>query len=108
MPVIAKLFSVLPVLIAEAESKAGNAVEETILAIEDGAKRRSRVDTGQMRGGWTSGMEGPTEGVVWNSVQHTIFNEYGTAFMSAQPMLGPAVEEEMPKFIERMKGVYDV
>jgi HK97 gp10 family phage protein len=59
-----------------------------------GAKRRSRVDTGRMRDAWDKEQTGPGEWTVFNDVDYTIYNEFGTVHMSAQPMLSPALEEE--------------
>lgn len=67
--------------------------------IARGAARRSRVRTGKMQAGWTA-EHGPEDSVVFNPVDYTIHNEYGTVHMSAQPMLTPAVEEERARFVE--------
>lgn len=100
------LVSAIPDIIALSEEASHNAVDDTLLAIETACKTRSRVDTGQMRDGWESEMIGPHEGEVRNNVEHVIYNEYGTAFMAAQPMLTPSVEEEWPKFQDRMRHAY--
>lgn len=67
--------------------------------IVKGAKSRSRVRTGKMRDGWQA-EHGQEESVVFNPVDYTIFNEWGTVRMSAQPMLGPAAEDERASFTE--------
>jgi hypothetical protein len=100
------LKSRIPEIIAGAEAKAQAAVEVTVFNIEAGCKLRSRVDTGQMRNGWTGEMTGAAEGVVYNPVEHTIFNELGTVNMAAQPMLAPSVEEARGPFLAAMAGVY--
>jgi HK97 gp10 family phage protein len=73
---------------AETATKAGAG------RIVDEAQRRSRVRTGTMRDGWTAERTGAYEYTVFNDVPWTVYNEYGTRYMSAQPMLGPAVELE--------------
>lgn len=59
------------------------------------AKAASRVLTGEMRKGWTRRRIGQAHQggyVVYDSVPWTIHNEFGTYKMTAQPMLGPAME----------------
>ena len=74
--------------------------------IVQGCKRRSRVDTGEMRDGWH--LEETRSGFqVVNDVEHTSYNEYGTRYMSAQPMLRPSVEEEREPFIADMRRLED-
>lgn len=100
------LKSRIPQIVAESGAKAALVVETTVFNIEAACKLRSRVDTGQMRNGWTGEMTGATEGVVANPVEHTIFNEFGTDSMSAQPMLTPSVEEARAPFTAAMAEVY--
>lgn len=78
--------------------KAGQIVGKTAAEIEAAAKARSRVDTGAMRAGWQSRMTSATSAEVTNPVEHAIYNEYGTARLAAQPMLGPASEAARPGF----------
>lgn len=100
------LKSRIPQIIAEAEGKAAMVVQKTLFDIQAGCQVRSRVDTGQMRAGWAVEVTAPTEGVVYNPVEHTIFNEFGTVNMSAQPMVGPSVEEARGPFMAGMAEVY--
>jgi HK97 gp10 family phage protein len=44
--------------------------------------------------------------VVFNPVQYTVYNEYGTIYMSAQPMLRPAIEEVRPQFEKELAALY--
>jgi len=67
--------------------------------IRRGAANRSRVRTGKMQKGW-SVEHGPEDSLVFNDVPYTVYNEYGTHRMSAQPMLVPAVEEERGRFVD--------
>jgi HK97 gp10 family phage protein len=68
----------------------------------DIARNHSRVDTGAMRDGW-KWTESNTGGRLHNEVEHTSFNEYGTRYMSAQPMARPAAEQVFPLIIEDFK-----
>lgn len=56
------------------------------------AMARSRVDTGLMRRSWTAFNLTPYQYELRNDVPYTVHNEYGTIFMSAQPMATPAAE----------------
>ena len=55
------------------------------------AARRSRVDTGAMRAGWSAAPLGINGARVSNPVAHTIYNEFGTFRMSAKPMARPSM-----------------
>lgn len=103
----ARLISKLPWIITQTDRRVQSIIEGTLLSIEEEAKARSRVDTGQMRAGWTAQMTGKHEGVVFNLVQHTIFNEYGTVNMPAQPMLAPAVEGHEEAMLQAIKDAYE-
>lgn len=77
--------------------------------IRNGARRRSRVDTGQMRDGWKTRKaegEGGYAYEVYNEVPHVVFNEFGTTRLPAQPMLGPAVLDEEGNYIASFKTVF--
>jgi len=100
------LTSRIPTIIFLAETKVRMAVRKAEANIERRAKAKSRVDEGTMRGGWQHQIMGPMEGVVFNLVAHTIYNEYGTVNMSAQPMLRPAVEETRDEFERDVRLAY--
>ena len=100
------LKSRIPQIIAEAEGKAALVVQKTAHDIEAGCKARSRVDTGQMRSGWATEPQGQHEALVYNPVEHTIYNEFGTDSMPAQPMLTPSVEEAREPFQAALAEVY--
>jgi HK97 gp10 family phage protein len=72
--------------------------------IRDGAKRRSRVDTGRMREGWE--LIETNQGIrVENDVEYTVHNEYGTVNMPAQPMIRPSFEEVRPKIVQDFRNL---
>ena len=96
---------VLDQLIKMGPVAAESAVAEMADRVDEIAASLSRVDTGAMRAGWA--WRWYARGVratayVYNSVKYTIYNEFGTWKMSAQPMLGPAlryVRQQMPLVI---------
>lgn len=59
------------------------------------ARRYSRIDKGDMIQGWNL-IETNSGVILDNPVPHTIYNEYGTRYMSAQPMARPAAEQVFP------------
>jgi hypothetical protein len=65
----------------------------------------SRVDTGAMKNGWAFEMTGDVEGVNYNPVEYTPYNEYGTVRTPAQPMLHPAVDQVTPGFMAAVEQV---
>lgn len=84
----------IPEVTRDLKLRAGTASRHAADRVVKGAAARSRVDTGRMRAGWQSERTGEYEYEVSNDVDYTIYNEFGTRNMSAQPMLGPAIEEE--------------
>lgn len=95
----------IPTIIAVGNERVAAAVAITANNVQYIAAHLSRVDTGNMRGGWqVSG--GRFAKRVFNNVHYTVYHEYGTIYMSAQPMLGPAIEAELPKFQQRVRAAY--
>src|SRR6476659_2752947 len=96
-----------PEIVAVAQAETQRETQQAANNIVSGAKARSRVDTGAMKAGWQSRRaEGEHTYEVFNPVYYTVFNEYGTVNMSAQPMLTPAVEEERQMFPDRLREIW--
>lgn len=91
-----------PTLAQRLPSQTAEVVKDALDRVVAGCQRRSRVDEGDMRDAWRAEMTGPADGRVVNDNDHVLFNEYGTAHMSAQPMLAPSIDEERPKFVAEM------
>ena len=68
------------------------------------ARRHSRIDTGDMIQGWQWN-DTNAGGALFNDVPHTVFNEYGTRHMSAQPMARPAAEQVFPLIIADFRSI---
>jgi len=102
----AKLTSRLSQIADDAEDRTEAAVERTVFAVEGGAKRRARVDTGGMRAGLQGRKTDRFGGVVEGLAAHTIYNEYGTRHMSAQPMLTPAAEDAREPFYRALREAW--
>lgn len=99
----------IPEIIGIGNAKVEEAVEVTADNIMSTAMMLSRVDTGNMRANWQKDSWGSGSefvATVFNNVHYTIYNEYGTVYMAAQPMLGPAVEKERGPFEQRIKAAY--
>lgn len=102
-----ELKSRIPEIISGAEANAAMAVKRTCERIETRAKGHSRVDTGNMRTGWQHEMTGLMEGIVFNLVEYTVYNEFGTIMMAAAPMLTPAIEESKDEFAQEVIDGYN-
>lgn len=105
MPVV-RFIDRFPEIIVSANSGTAAALDKAAADLVSGAQQRSRVDTGTMRRGWTSEKASNFARVVYNSVYYTIFHEYGTIYMAAQPMIQPALEEVTPEFIENVRKAW--
>jgi hypothetical protein len=66
-----------------------------------------RVDTGAMRNGWRVEHSGAMERTIFNTQEYAIYNELGTRYMSATPMLYPAVEAERGYLVESWARLFD-
>jgi HK97 gp10 family phage protein len=86
--------SAIPQITRDLPLRAEGATKAGAQRIQDEAKLRSRVRTGRMRDAWKTEQVERHEWEVHNDISYVIYNEYGTRYMSAQPMLGPAVEAE--------------
>jgi hypothetical protein len=82
--------SQIPKIIGELRIGLAELTEEAGLLFQEEARSRARVRTGDMRRGIKWKPVGEFEGEVVGEMPYTIFNEYGTIYMSAQPMFGPA------------------
>lgn len=91
---------------AAAVPKAGAVVQKTAHEVEAGAKARARVDTGNMKGAISAQSTGLLSARVSAGADYTIYNEYGTRYMSAQPMFVPAAHEAEAPFIAAMRQVF--
>jgi len=88
----------LPALAVKIRTGLPLIVQKTGSDAEAIARQLSRVDTGAMQGGWSFKMTGPTRGILGNSQEHAIYNEFGTRRMSAQPMVRPAIQQVSSSF----------
>ena len=70
------------------------------------AGMRSRVDTGEMKGGWKVRTEGDgLSATVYNSQAYAIYHEQGTKHMREQPMLTPGLDAVEGTFLLMMQQV---
>lgn len=93
----------IPEIIVELENGLTEIVNRAGFRFELEAKVRARYDTGYMRRAirWTP--TGRMTGEVVGGASYTIFNEYGTVHMSAQPMFAPAAAIVEPIFQEEVE-----
>lgn len=104
MSVTVTVRSRVPVYTAAALVKVGLAVTKATFDTEALAKARAPVDTGYLRSAITGRMVGKTEGEVVSNADYSIYQEFGTYKMSAQPFMVPALEQVLPAFESAVKG----
>jgi HK97 gp10 family phage protein len=94
-----------PQLAARLPEAVRTIVQETIFAIETGAKIKCPVDTGALRASYTSEMTGETSGQVATNIEYSVYVEWGTSRMAAQPHVTPAAEYERRHFMKKMSDL---
>jgi HK97 gp10 family phage protein len=81
------------------------AVRATAFAIEAGWKRRAHVLTGAYRNSIrTMHPPGAHTAYVFTNIEYAPFEEFGTRFRPGHPAMRPAVEEQRPLYVDRMKA----
>lgn len=95
----------IPQIVAEINAAMPGVVNRAGYRMEAEAKSRARVDTGYMRGQIRWMELSPTSGELVAGATYTIFNEYGTVNMSAQPMFLPALEIVRPLMLKEVRLV---
>ncbi len=91
MPTIrVRVTSRVPQVTAQVRERAAVAIAKCALDIEANAKRFAPVDTGLLRNSITSHRLGPLDWEVESPVHYSVYQEFGTRFMRAQPYMTPA------------------
>lgn len=98
----------IPKMVDGVDELAASILMDVLNAIVEGCQARSRVDTGEMQEGWTIEQRSAMTYAITNPVEHTIYNEFGTVHMAAQPMLVPSVEENRQGFIDAWKRIAEL
>jgi len=80
-------------------------IKKVAFDIEAQAKQRAPVDTGFLRSAIEAEMIGPQEATVTSYASYSVYQEFGTYKMSAQPYMIPAVEAVAPVANEFFKGL---
>lgn len=88
----------------EIEEAGKEAVLDTALAVEGGAKRRVPVRTGRLRNSIGHELaDDKLSARVGTNVEYGPYVEFGTTRMHARPYLFPAAESERRGFAKRLK-----
>lgn len=99
-----KVTSHIPRLTAAAHERAEAAVAKAAADIEAQAKARAPVDTGLLKNSINQPPpEEPMRRVVESPIHYSVFQEYGTSRMPAQPYMTPAVEFVKPSLEAAMR-----
>lgn len=107
-----------PEIIEELPGRIERAVDDTLEEVAKSAAGFSRFDETatdeehlHMKDAWRWKMTskyGTFSGVVINLKEYAIYNEFGTRFMSAAPMVRPAMMIAREPFQERVVGAFKV
>ena len=84
------------------EARLVNAQYSTAVDLLQTARRYARERTGEMKRKITVVQTGPLAYSIEARAAHSMFNEYGTRFMSAQPFMRPAVADVLPRAEDRV------
>ena len=99
-----KVTSLVPQLKGAVRERAGNAVAKAAADIEAQAKARAPVDTGLLKNSINQQPgQDDLHRVVESPVHYSVYQEYGTHKMPAQPYMTPAVEFVKPSFESAMR-----
>lgn len=98
------LFNRLPTLAAEIKSQGAALVAETAQHVATGAQQRAPVRTGRLRDGITVEGSGSASRVV-SEAPYSVYVEYGTSRMGAQPFFWPALEAERPVYLAAWRAI---
>lgn len=92
----------VPDVTRKARAGVAAAVEKAAHDIEAQAKARAPVDTGHLRSSITSRPLESTRWVVESPAQYSVFQEFGTSRMAAQPFMTPAAEMVAPQLLRAL------
>ena len=105
MSVRIKVDSKIPQLTESVRRKAQAAIAKAASDIEAQAKARAPVDTGLLKNSINEREEGDLRHIVESPVHYSIYQEFGTRKMAAQPYMVPAVEFVKPSFEMAMRSL---
>ena len=86
-----------------ARANVDKAIEKAAFDTEAHAKARAPVDTGLLRNSINHRRRGEAFFEVESPVHYSVFQEYGTSRMVAQPYMTPAVEVVKPSLIRAIQ-----
>lgn len=88
--------------------RVSDAVYQTADDVETYVKVGAPFLTGDLSKSYTAQPESDTSAIVGSPLDYSVYQEYGTSKMPAQPHLTPAVDAAKPDFIARlMKALTD-
>src|SRR3990167_3709515 len=105
MSVHIKVNSRVPQLTRAMKQKAGTYVAKAAADIEAQAKARAPVDTGLLKNSIVSRQEDDLRHIVEAPLHYSVYQEFGTRKMPAQPYMLPAVEFVKPSFEIAMRSL---
>jgi HK97 gp10 family phage protein len=94
-----------PRIAAALPREVGEIVQRAAFEVEAQAKIIVPVDTGTLKGSIQTEPEGATAQIVYTPMDYSVFVEYGTVKMGAQPFMTPAAETVRPGFIAALRNL---
>jgi HK97 gp10 family phage protein len=92
----------IPALTAAGNALAAAATAKAAHDMVAIAQTRARVDTGNMKNSINAQGDG-TNWSVHSPAEYSVFNEFGTSKMGAQPFMIPAKEQVEPAYLAALK-----
>lgn len=90
--------------VQDIENEVDGFIHEAGSECQTEAKARARVDTGEMRDKIMV-ENGHLESTVTAGAAHSVFNEFGTSRMSAQPFMVPGFEIAKNHLIDKLRDL---
>lgn len=104
MSVTVRVVSRIPQTRAQVQRRVDAAIRKAAFDIEAHAKSRAPVDTGNLRNA-INASGGGQEWQVDSPAAYSIFVEFGTRFMGAQPYMVPALKHVQPKLRAALRSL---
>ncbi len=87
------------------KQEAKRIVDNTALRVEKSAVQIAPFDTGYLKQHIISSSDGTLSAKVEAEAEYSVYQEFGTRKMSAQPFMGPSVKQETPFFYQKLNNL---
>lgn len=87
------------------KQEAKRVVDNAALRVEKKAVQLAPADTGYLKQHIVSSSDGPLSAKVVAEAEYSVYQEFGTRKMSAQPFMTPAVKQESPILYQKLNNL---